>query len=251
MAVRKNGRKFSTGKINALVKWKKRPSLDKMIDDHVPVKDCVAWCKENGFSISLPTMYTYIKRRNEAIVNGLTFELLQPKLHEENMKRKAEGKKKGQEGLKEHGLRGAATIKENYRKERARTNQALVEVTEQETKERIRYDLELLDEVIQKGFDNLCKMEVISPATAIKAMELKHKLSNGSTGGYSMYGLEEIKMREAAREQAIITAILEFIPEEQHDRVIKRIEDVTREYYESIGLGEAYRQMEAKEAMDE
>lgn len=240
MAVRKNGRKFSTGKINALVKWKKRPSLDEMIDDHVPVKDCVAWCKENGFSISLPTMYIYIKRRNEAIVNGLTFELLQPKLHEENMKRKAEGKKKGQEGLKEHGLRGAATIKENYRKERARTNQALVEVTEQETKECIRHDMELLDEIVQKGFDTLKIMEVISPATAIKAIEMKNKLSNGSTGGYTMYGLEEIKLREAAREQAIISAILEFIPEEKHVAVIERMEQVTKEYYESICLGEAY-----------
>jgi hypothetical protein len=29
------------------------------------------------------------------------------------------------------------------------------------------------------------------------------------------------------------------------------MDDVTREYYQSIGLGEAYAQMEAKEAMNE
>jgi len=112
----------------------------------------------------------------------------------------------------------------------------------------LRHDLELLDEVIQKGFDTLSKMDVISPVTAIKAMEMKH--TNGSTGGYTHYGLEEIKLREAAREQAITAAILQFVPVEQHDAVIELMETVTWEYYESIGLGEAYAQQVAREAME-
>lgn len=57
-------------------------------------------------------------------------------------------------------------------------------------------------------------------------------------------------MREAAREQAITAAILQFVPVEQHDAVIQRMEDVTRAYYESIGLGEAYAQQVAREAME-
>lgn len=251
MTVRKNGKtKFSPGKVNGLVKWKKRPLLDKMIDDEVPVKECVAWCKENGFLISLPTMYTYIKRRNEASVNGLTIELLQSQLREGAMRKKAEGMKKGEEGLKKHGLRGTATIKDNYRKERARTNQALAEVAEPETKERIRHDLELLDEVIQRGFDNLCKMDVITPVTALKAIELKHRLFNGGTGGHTIYGLEEIRLREAARNEAIIAVIKEYIPEDQWPEILQSMENVTREFYESIGLGEAYAQMKAREAME-
>ncbi|MCP3776646.1 hypothetical protein NLX71_25730 [Paenibacillus sp. MZ04-78.2] len=87
------------------------------------------------------------------------------------------------------------------------------------------------------------------PATAIKAIEVKHKLFNGAMGGHTLYGLEEIKIREAAIEQAIITCMLEFIPEEQHDIVSRRIDDIMRDFYEAIGLGEAYRQMEAKEKM--
>lgn len=58
---------------------------------------------------------------------------------------------------------------------------------------------------------------------------------------YMHYGLEEIKLRESAREQAITAAILQFVPVEQHDAVIELMETATREYYESIGLGEAYR----------
>ncbi|MGY5346455.1 hypothetical protein ACXFAU_28905 [Paenibacillus glucanolyticus] len=147
--------------------------------------------------------------------------------------------------------KGNTQYKENRAEERARAKATLEkELTDQDSPKRIRHDLELLDEVIQKGFDTLSKMEVISPATAIKAMEMKHKLTNGSTGGYTHW-LEEIKLREAAREMAITTAILQFVPVEQHDAVIQRMETVTREYYESIGLGEAYAQQVAREAMEE
>ncbi|MCY9591053.1 hypothetical protein PC41400_01725 [Paenibacillus chitinolyticus] len=84
------------------------------------------------------------------------------------------------------------------------------ELADQYSLKRIQHDLELLDEVIQKGFNTLSKMEVISPVTAIKAMKMKHKLINGSTGGDTHYGLREIKLREAAREQAITAAILQL-----------------------------------------
>lgn len=197
------------GKVAAMVKWNKRPLLDKMIDEETPVKELVAWCNDNGFSISLPTMYSYMKQRREATANGLTMELIHSK---ENPLKK--------------------------------------ELAHQDSPKRIRHDMELLDEVIQKGFDTLSKMDVISPVTAIKALEMKHKLTNGSTGGYTHYGLEEIKLREAAREHAITAVILEFVPVEQHDTVIQRMEDVTKAYYESIGLGEAYAQQLAREAKE-
>lgn len=130
-------------------------------------------------------------------------------------------------------------------------SQLAKELADQDSPKRIRHDMELLDEVIQKGFNTLSKMDVISPVTAIKAIELKHKLTNGSAGGYTQYGLEEIKMREAARERAITAAILQFVPVEQHDAVIELMETVTREYYESIGLGEAYAQQVAREALED
>ena len=148
--------------------------------------------------------------------------------------------------------KGNTQYKENRREDRAKVKATLEkELADQGSPKRIRHDLELLDEVIQKGFDTLSKMEVISPATAIKAMEMKHKLTNGSTGGYTHYGLEEIKLREAARERAITAAILQFVPVEQHDAVIERMETATREYYESIGLGEAYAQQIAREEMED
>lgn len=237
--------KFMPGKVAALVKWSNKPLLDKMIDEDTPVKEMVAWCNDNGFPISIPTMYSYIKQRREAIVNGLTMELLHAKADPLKKALEDSARKKARE-------KGNTQYKENRAEDRAKVKAALEkELADQDSPKRIRHDLELLDEVIQKGFDTLSKMDVISPVTAIKAMEMKHKLTNGSTGGYTHYGLEEIKLREAAREKAITTAILQFILVEQHDAVIELMETVTREYYESIGLGEAYAQLVAREAMED
>jgi len=239
--------KFMPGKVAALMKWNNKPLLDRMIDDGTPVKELVAWCKDNGFPISVPTMYTYIKQRRESVVNNLTNELLQPKNDVDSLKKSLEDA-----ALKKAREKGNAQFKENRAEDRAKVKAALEnELADQESSKRIRHDLELLDEVIQKGFDTLSKMDVISPVTAIKAMEMKHKLTNGSAGGYTHYGLEEIKLREAGREQAIVAAILQFVPMEQHDAVIELMETATREYYESIGLGEAYAQQVAREATED
>jgi len=220
----KNGtNKFMPGKEAALAKWNNKPLLDKMIDDSTPVKELVAWCNDNGFPISIPTMYSYIRQRREAIVNGLTIELLHAKVDPLKKALEDSARDKARE-------KGNTQYKENRAEERAKAKATLEkELVDQDSAKRIRHDLELLDEVIQKGFDTLSKMEVVSPVTAIKAIEMKHKLTNGSNGGYMHYGLEEIKIREAAREQAITAAILKFGPVEQHGAVIKRLEQVTRE----------------------
>lgn len=183
---------------------------DSIKCDSTPVKELVAWCNDNGFPISIPTMYSYIKQRREAIVNGLTLELLHVK--EDPLKKalKDSARKKARE-------KGNTQHKENRAEERAKVKATLEkELADKDSSKRIRHDLELLDEVIQKGFDTLSKMEVISPVTAIKAIEMKHKLTSGSAGGYTHYGLEEIKLREAALEQVLVSCVLDFIPEEHH-----------------------------------
>lgn len=63
--------------------------------------------------------------------------------------------------------------------------------------------------------------------------------------GYTVYGIEEICLRYTARENAITTFLLEFIPEDKH--ALEKMQELEREYYKSIGLGEGYAQMEDKE----
>lgn len=105
---------------------------------------------------------------------------------------------------------------------------------------KVKSDMELLDAVIQKGMETLHQMEHMSPQVAIKAIELKHKMTGGTHNGLTMYGLEEIRIREAAREASMTTVILKYIPEDQHEAVLEEMETITKAYYDSIGLGEAY-----------
>lgn len=206
------------GKQKQLLTWPRRPFLDKMLDDGESPNKCSAWCKENGFDISVPTMYEYARKRRAAIIGCVQTDKL------------CSGKAKGNR------------IAHNPTKAERKTAHMTVD--------KVKHDLELLDEVIQKGFETLANIDEINPATAIAAIQLKHKITKGTHNGYTVYGIEEIKLREAARENAITVVLLEFIPEAQHSAVIKRLDQVTREYYESIGLGEAYRQVEAREVME-
>ncbi|MCK9857590.1 hypothetical protein [Paenibacillus sp. ATY16] len=205
------------GKQKQLLSWSRRPFLDKMLDDGESPNKCAAWCKENGFDLSVPTMYEYARKRRAAIIGGVRADMLRSG--------KAEGKH---------------TAKNPTREERKAAHM---------TVNKVRHDMELLDEVIQKGFETLANMGEITPATAIAAIQLKHKITKGAHGGYTVYGVEEIRLREAARENAIMAVILEFVPEEQHSALMERMEQATHEYYKSIGMSEAYSQMSAWEAI--
>jgi hypothetical protein len=241
------------GRINDLLKWIKRPFLDKMLDDGESPYKCAMWCTENGFPISSPTMYEYARKRKEAIVNGLVAEIMPapPSLNRDEDE--ADEKQEDDSDTQKKPKRTMAEIKkEAADKRRKRGMKKAQQLANMERKaqhmtvNKIKHDMELLDEIIQKGFETLKMMDVINPATAVKAIELKQKITGGAHAGLTTYGIEEIRLREAARENAIVTILLEYIPEEKHPEVLERMEKATLEYYESIGLGDAYRQHNAQ-----
>ncbi|MUT67457.1 hypothetical protein [Paenibacillus sp. NEAU-GSW1] len=202
------------GKQKQLQMWPRRPFLDKMLDDGESPNKCAAWCKEKGFDISVPTMYEYARKRRAAIIGDVQADKLRSG--------KSRGKRVANNPTKAERKAAHMTV------------------------DKVKHDLELLDEVIQKGFETLANIEEINPATAIAAIQLKHKITKGTHNGYTVYGIEEIKLREAARENAIVAAILKFVPEENHSAVMELMEQVTRDYYISIGLDEAYEQMSSR-----
>lgn len=62
---------MAVGKQKQLLAWPRRPFLDKMLDDGESPNKCATWCKENGFDISVPTMYEYAKKRRAAIIGEI------------------------------------------------------------------------------------------------------------------------------------------------------------------------------------
>lgn len=246
--------------------WKKRPFLDKMIDDGVSGPKCLDWCIENGFQLSVKTMYKYINLRKQANAAGISMEELmglsdeergklkkprtartrgpkpdpkrpkRPREKEREDRAKAEARRKKAQEEREKRAKANGSTAPNLKRTEGHENRQSRNLSVN----KVKSDMELLDEVIQKGMETLDKMEAISPNTAIKAIEMKHKITGGKHQGFTTYGLEEIRLREKARENAMLVVMLEFIPEEKHEEVIDRMEETTKEYYESLGLGDAY-----------
>lgn len=215
------------GKLEVLLRWKKRPFLDKMLDDGISPNQCAKWCQENGFKVSVPTIYNYAKKRKEAIVNDVKIDVMigSKRKKDADPSKPIDGPPDPVAGHMTQADRAAAYG----------------------SVDKVKSDLEMLDAVIGKGFATLKIMDHVHPQIALKAIELKNKITGGSHMGLTTYGIEEIRLREAARETAILTVLLEFIPEDKHEAAIARMEEATKDYYDSIGLGEAYQATTEKE----
>lgn len=227
--------KRNKSKLEMLLAWNKRPFVDKMLDDGDSPNKVHKWICDNGLELSVPTVYTYAKKRKEAIMNGVKFEVIKEK-------KGSSGSAKSQNATKKSA--GSKKKKEEEQPTQADKEQL------NKTVKRVMSELEILDAVIDKGFSTLQQMEVISPDMALKAIKLKHEITGGEHQGITMYGLEQIRLREAARENAMMAIMLEYIPEEKQDEVLEKMERTTREYYAQLGLEEAY-QMELERDSEE
>ena len=56
-------------------------------------------------------------------------------------------------------------------------------------------------------------------------------------------------LKQTARESAMTEVLLEFIPEEQHEQVLQRLEEKEKEFYQSLDLNEEDKKF--KEAMEQ
>ena len=102
--------------------------------------------------------------------------------------------------------------------------------------EQIYNDVEVLDTIIQKGFASLKEVDYVEAPLAMKAIEVKAKVTGNQLQGLSLVGLRELRLRQSAKEQAMTEVILRFIPEEQHEEVYQAIEEAEAEFYENLDL---------------
>lgn len=244
-------------KLEELYKWSKRPFLDKMIDDGVSANQCAKWCNDQGFEVSVPTMYKYVKRRKEAVELGVPLEDILDKREfppsnatKGNREVKKKNTKKNYNSTKP---KKKQEPKHKHLNKWAEDEERREQNLSQPKAKKVMTDLEMLDAIIQKGMNTLQYMEAVAPQVAIKAVELKNKITGGTHNGLTTYGLEEIRLREQARENAMLCVLLEYIPQHKHEEVIQRMEEATKRYYEDVGLGAYYAQLvdTEGEAMDE
>lgn len=182
-------------RLEKLVKWEKIDSVNEMIMSGVSPRQVALWCKENGFEISHPKLYEYRDMLREAINKQITVEQMM--------------------GIGKYN----------------RNPIVLQALGIAPVKEIVRNELEILDGIIQLGFSSLQNNPSIRLQDAMKAIELKNKLTGGTHGGLTNFGLEQLKELEQTKFTAILEVVLQYLPEDKHEEVYNAMAEAEHEFY--------------------
>jgi len=184
-------------KLEKLVKWDHVGTVNEMLMSGVSPHQVSAWCKERGFSISHPKLYEYKEILQEAITRRLTVER----------------------------LLGIGVPK--------RTPIVLQALGISSVKNMVKNELEVLDTIIHLAANALSQQPIIKIDTALKAIELKNKLTEGKHAGLTNYGLDQLRELEQAKFNAIVSVVLKYLPEDKHEELETAIATAEREFYHS------------------
>lgn len=223
MADKKDMKKKSISSSSVLVQLYNNKKLvtkvDNMLDEELSYDYIIDFCKENGLSISKASLTNYKKKREEAIRTGKPLIQLLDKRAKDNVtyitdKKVDTFKNTLKESSEPAGVHDISKVDQVYN------------------------DIELLDEVIRKGMKGLKQFDVVDTPLAMKAIELKAKLTNNQLSGLSIAGLRELKLRVDARQSAIAEVIMKYVPEEQHDDLFADLEEAEENFYANLDLTE-------------
>lgn len=243
-------------RMEELYLWENRPFVDNLIDTGASSKSIVDYMRGKGMNMSADTVRRYTSARKAAVTYKGFAELSdfgknrpdytkmkrlskeeKARLQEEYMKR-FEG-----EGALSDKTRTLGSGKDAVERTPSQQLNSLARHRKKQhrnSKQRVMSDLQFLDVMIQKGIETLAQMPSIDPGKALKAIELKHKLTEGKHGGITMYGMEEIRLRENARENAMVEVIQRYVDPDKQEELLQQLEQTTSDFYEAHGLEEAY-----------
>ena len=183
-------------KLEKLVKWEHVETVNDMLMNGISPHKVSEWCKENGFTISHPKLYEYKALLQEAITKHITVER----------------------------ILGIGVPK--------RTPIVMQALGLTSTKNLVKNEMEVLDAIVQRGYDALTNSPTIKIQDALRAIELKNKLTQGEHAGLTGYGLDQLRALETAKFQAIVDVVITYLPEDKHDELQEAIAKAERTFYE-------------------
>ena len=209
-------------KLVAFAKWEKIDEVNKMIDQGDSAPRIQKWVKENGFNISPPLVYDYCTIRKEQISKNIVKSDMVSLLTEDES-----------DSVKRIPILAAP---KDY-----------TAVEYKEDKKRIRNELQLLDFIIQKGWDYLqTTNKPITPAVAMEAIALKNTLTGGAHMQFTEYGLTELREVENGKFKVVLKTVMEFVPENKRAKAIEAIAYAENEYYKYTPYYEDYLRLHGK-----
>lgn len=182
-------------KLELLVKWKYVNEVNEMLIKGVNPRTISEWCKERGFSISHPKLYEYKEILQTAISKRISVER----------------------------LLGIGVTK--------RSPIVLQALGITASKDMVKNEIDVLDCIIQRGFDALSKDPSVRIQDAMRAIELKNKLTGGSHAGLTTYGLDHLRELETAKMNAIVEIVKKYLPEDKLVELQCAITTAERNFY--------------------
>jgi hypothetical protein len=199
--------------------------VDNMLDEGQTYDYIIEFCKENNLSISKASLTNYKKKREESIETGVPLLQLLDKRAKDNVtyitnkEVQAFKQKKKDTPSKEPEV-------------------SIASITDINKVDKVFNDLEFLDEIIAKGAKGLKAFDVVDTPLAMKAVELRAKITNNQLSGLSIAGLRELKLRQQARESAMMEVIMKYVPAEKHDELFEDMDAAEQNFYENLDLTE-------------
>lgn len=182
-------------RLEKLVKWKRIDEVNEMVMNGTSPRQISLWCKENGFDISHPKLYEYRDMLREAVNKQISVEQMMG-------------------------------ISDTNRNPILLQSLGITPV-----KEMVKSELDVLDGIIQLGFNGLKDMPTIRMGDAMKAIELKNKITGGAHGGLTNFGLEQLRELEQAKFESILGVVLQYLPEDKHEEVYEAMAEAEHRFY--------------------
>lgn len=208
--------------------------VDNMLDEGQTYEYIISFCKENGLSISKASLTNYKKKREEALKTGKPLLQLLDKRAKDNVTY-----------ITDKEVQAFKAKKKDTTKDSDPAASTEATITDINKVDKVFHDLEFLDEIIAKGAKGLKAFDVVDTPLAMKAIELKAKITNNQLSGLSIAGLRELKLRMTCKESALTEVIMKYVPEEQHDQLFKDLEEAEQRFYENLDLTEEDRRINA------
>jgi len=186
-------------KLEKLCAWEHIKQLNsRLLDGESPTR-LSDWCRLHGFSISIQKLYEYKALLQSSLAKEITVEKLL--------------------GISAAGIPAP------------RQSIMLPPVAHEEAKVKVRNELQVLDLVIQRGFDSLLNAKEVSLSDTLKAIEMKNKLTQGKHAGLTEFGLEQVRELEDKKFGAILEIIKRYVPSDKWEEMDKNIADIEYAYY--------------------
>lgn len=209
--------------------------VNRALDTGMSYSDIIDLCKEYDFEINKTALTRYRQKRKESIETGIPLEELLDK-------RKKSGNildLQTRKSKKEEPTTGEVT----YRDE----DEFYADITgidkNIKTQEKLYSDIEMLDQIIQKGMKGLEYVDIVEAPLAMKAIEIKDKITGNQLRGLSVAGLRELSVRRMAKESAMTEALLAYVPEDKHEEVLLYMNEKEKEFYDNLDLSEEDRKI--------